>query len=106
VHAWLPRGPADPEGACDDVAAGDKAGQRVLANALEPWTEKYPHVPVEPRLVRGDPVRSLVAESAGAALTVVGTRGRGGLRGVLPGSPSRLLLRHAHCPVAVLRGPP
>ncbi|HYH32704.1 MAG TPA: universal stress protein [Pseudonocardia sp.] len=106
VHAWVPRGPAEPEGAVDDTAAGEEAGRRLLDDALERWIDKFPGVRVEPRLVRGHAAHTLVAESAGAALTVVGTRGRGCLRGALLGSVSRALLRHAHSPVAVLRTPP
>ena len=44
-----------------------------------------------------------VAEDIGAALIVIGSRGLGGLRRALMGSVSDAVLRHAHCPVMVVR---
>jgi nucleotide-binding universal stress UspA family protein len=76
---------------------------RLLSEALAGWCDKYPDVPVARKLVRARPVAALVAESAGAALVVVGSRGRGGFTGLLLGSVSRAVLHHADCPVAVVR---
>jgi nucleotide-binding universal stress UspA family protein len=104
VHAWNPRGPADLEGAVDDLGMGEETGRRVLDDAVGAWAARFPGVAVEPKLVRGPPAGALILESAGAALTVVGSRGRGGVRGTLLGSVSQMLLRHTHSPVAVLRG--
>ncbi|MFC4945147.1 universal stress protein [Pseudonocardia sp. GCM10023141] len=49
-----------------------------------------------------DPAQALVAESRGAALVVVGSRGRGHVRGTLLGSVSQAVVAHAHCPIAVV----
>jgi nucleotide-binding universal stress UspA family protein len=77
--------------------------RQVLAERLAGWSEKYPDVAVR-RLVAYDrPARALVGESGRAQLVVVGSRGRGGLHGMLLGSVSQALLHHAHCPVAVVR---
>jgi nucleotide-binding universal stress UspA family protein len=47
-----------------------------------------------------------VAEEIGAGLIVLGTRGRGGVGRALMGSVSDAVVRHAHCPVMVVRGEP
>jgi nucleotide-binding universal stress UspA family protein len=43
------------------------------------------------------------AEDAGVGLIVIGSRGRGGIRRALMGSVSDSVVRHAHCPVMVVR---
>ena len=45
-----------------------------------------------------------VAEEIGAGLIVLGSRGLGGIRRALMGSVSDSVVRHAHCPVMVVRG--
>jgi nucleotide-binding universal stress UspA family protein len=44
-----------------------------------------------------------LAEELGAGLVVVGSRGLGGIRRALMGSVSDSVVRHAHCPVLVVR---
>ncbi|MBB5898068.1 universal stress protein [Kutzneria kofuensis] len=46
--------------------------------------------------------RALLHEAVGAQLVVVGSHGRGGLRGLLLGSTSQALIQHSPCPVAVV----
>jgi nucleotide-binding universal stress UspA family protein len=45
-----------------------------------------------------------LAEELGAHLTVMGSRGRGGISRLLMGSVSDSVVRHAHCSVLVVRG--
>ena len=44
-----------------------------------------------------------LAEELDAGLTVVGSRGLGGVRRALIGSVSDSVVRYAHCPVLVVR---
>jgi nucleotide-binding universal stress UspA family protein len=44
-----------------------------------------------------------VAEDIEAGLIVMGSRGRGGVRRALMGSVSDSVVRHAHCPVMIVR---
>jgi nucleotide-binding universal stress UspA family protein len=56
-------------------------------------------------LKRGRPDREIVslAEEIGTGLIVMGSRGLGGIRRALLGSVSDSVVRHAHCPVLVVR---
>jgi nucleotide-binding universal stress UspA family protein len=44
-----------------------------------------------------------MAEELGAGLIVMGSRGLGGRRRALMGSVSDAVVRHAHCPVMIVR---
>jgi nucleotide-binding universal stress UspA family protein len=87
------------------VADSDEAGP-VLASAASRVQGRHPGLPVETRAVEGGAVQALAAESEGAALTVVGTRGFGGVSGLLAGSVSWRLTAHTHGPLLVVRGDP
>jgi nucleotide-binding universal stress UspA family protein len=87
-----------------DVTEADE--REVLAERLAGWAEKYPDVAVRRLVARDRPARALVEESGRAQLVVVGSRGRGGISGLLLGSVSQALLHHAACPVAVVQGAP
>jgi nucleotide-binding universal stress UspA family protein len=76
--------------------AGGKIAQRHLR--LSEHHPGFEHHPSD------DVVR--VAEEIGAGLIVLGSRGLGGVRRALMGSVSDSVVRHAHCPVMVVRGEP
>jgi len=69
---------------------------------LAGWRAKRPDVTIEDVAVVEHPAAALTAAGAQAQLLVVGTRGRGLVRGMLLGSVSQHLLRHAACTVAVV----
>jgi nucleotide-binding universal stress UspA family protein len=100
THVWW-TGPLSSVADGHSIAAG--AG-RALRDALEPWRQKNPDVPLTESLRHNANVaEELVDASTSAGLTVVGTRGHGGFAGLLLGSVSLSVAQHAHCPVAIVR---
>jgi nucleotide-binding universal stress UspA family protein len=86
----------------DPLEAQDEA-ERVLAEAVCGWTDKYPDVAVSRLAIHTlTPAAVLREAAAGAALIVVGSRGHGGFAGLLLGSVSRALVSHASSSVAVV----
>ena len=61
---------------------------------------------VQRSVLRGYPTRMLLDAAADADLLVVGSRGRGGMAGLLLGSVSQHVITHARCPVVVVRAEP
>ncbi|MBM2617888.1 universal stress protein [Actinoplanes sp. LDG1-06] len=111
VHAWqqplVPTGAGTLAAAATAGAASREewaaAAQRLLTDALVPWRATFPAVAAYERLVEGPAESAVTHETAGAALVVVGSRGRGQLAGLLLGSTSQALIRDSDCPVAVVR---
>jgi nucleotide-binding universal stress UspA family protein len=106
VRAWQPppvpwRTDVRPLVYDADELAG--AERQLAGQALAGWQEKHPDVPVTIRLMPSTPAHALITASAEAQLVVVGSRGRGGFRGLLLGSVARQLIHHARSPVAVVR---
>lgn len=75
--------------------------QRILDVAVDA-VDATGIAPVERKLATGNPAPTLVDEAKGAALLVVGSRGRGGFTGLLLGSVSQQVAHHAPCPVVII----
>ncbi|BCB89417.1 universal stress protein [Phytohabitans suffuscus] len=87
-----------------DLGQARTAADRLLAELLAGWTDKYPTVPVR-RMALYDvnPARTLLQACADAALAVVGANRHGTTTPQLLGHTARGLLDHAPCPVGVVR---
>ncbi|MBU3062405.1 universal stress protein [Nocardia sp. NEAU-G5] len=83
-------------------ADAEVAESAILAERLAGWQEKYPDVPVTRQTYLSAPAAKLQEYSKTAQLIVVGSHGRGGVRGLLLGSTSNYLVQHAYCPVMVV----
>ena len=62
----------------------------------------FPSMPITYWEAEGRPGAVLVEQSRGVQLLALGSRGRGGFRGLVMGSVSQQLLAHSPCPVGVL----
>lgn len=80
VHAWthpVSRGPGDMLPLVFDPVLVEAEEERLAAEALAGWCEKYPDVPVRRRLVREHTRHALIEAGTQACMTVVGRHGHG-----------------------------
>jgi nucleotide-binding universal stress UspA family protein len=102
VRAWSP--PTPRLRAYDfDEAVINAAEQAWVDDLLTQWRQKYPELVMTTEIVAGDPAHAMIEASRTAQIVVVGSRGRGGFRGLLLGSVSQHLIHHGECPVAIVR---
>ena len=102
LHAWSDVGIFPVVGM--DWHQYEDEGHEVLGERLAGWQEQYPDVTVRRRIVCDRPARWLIDESRRSQLVVVGSRGRGGVSGMLLGSVSTAVAESATAPVTVVRG--
>ena len=79
--------------------------QERVDEALAPVRERHTGVSFTTTIRQGGAARVVAEEAASARLLVIGSRGRGGVVGMLFGSVSRKLLNSVTVPVAVLNRP-
>ncbi|MGA4797597.1 universal stress protein [Streptomyces lavendulocolor] len=105
VHSWSP----PPFHGADSTPSGRTltagvaiAKDEALTEALLPWRQKFPSVPVTALCRLGRPARDLVDASQDAGLVVVGRRRRRARLGAHLGSVTHAVLHHCGSPVAVV----
>ncbi len=111
VHAFNPPDqttafPVVPEKGSDraDLEAERKKANDKLGRWLDESEVDLSDLDVEwSVLANNRATEVLIDRSKDADLVVVGSRGRGGFRGLLLGSTSEQVTRHARCPVLVVR---
>lgn len=113
ISAWNPPNPGwnlvVPPGAPPGAPLGidpeqiRRTEREALDETLAERIRAYPEVDLRPEVVLDSPAGALIDATGSAQLVVVGSRGRGGFRGLLLGSVSQQVMHHSACPVAVVR---
>lgn len=107
VRAWsLRTAPRPADYPANAVPSMDEFQQEVEQETAKLVAGKLgdpPKVRVEIHAVHSPSPQALLSASRGADLLVVGHRGRGGFAGLMLGSVAEQCVRHAACPVLVVR---
>ncbi|MFD7445950.1 universal stress protein [Streptomyces sp. NPDC059909] len=106
VRAWsLPALYAYSPGSmrlADEAGGLEPYEKKALEQALAPWRERFPDVPVTEHVEIGSAGQVLLSVTSGARLLVVGRRSGRSPVGTRIGSVAHAALHHAPCPVAVV----
>ena len=86
----------------DEAGGLEPYEKEALGEALRPWREHYPDVPVVEHVEMGSGGQVLLSVSGRAQLMVVGRRAHRTAVGARIGSVAHGVLHHAECPVAVV----
>ncbi|MCC5480809.1 universal stress protein [Streptomyces sp. NPDC059680] len=86
----------------DDAGGLEPYERQALADALRPWRERFPEVPVAEQVEMGSAGQVLLSAAGRAQLMVVGRRAHRTAVGARIGSVAHGMLHHAECPVAVV----
>lgn len=85
-----------------DTARFEEQERARLSEQLTGWQQRHPDVVAHTVVDHDRPATALLHYSTHASLVVVGTRGRGGLAGMLLGSTSHTLASYGSCPIMVV----
>ncbi|MER6558875.1 universal stress protein [Streptomyces sp. NPDC001027] len=86
----------------DEAGGLEPYEKKALSEALQPWRERFPQVPVVEHVEMGSAGQVLLSVSGRAQLMVVGRRAHRTAVGARIGSVAHGVLHHADCPVAVV----
>lgn len=86
----------------DEAGGLEPYETKALGEALRPWRERFPDVPVVEHVEMGSAGQVLLSVARRAQLMVVGRRARRTAVGARIGSVAHGVLHHAGCPVAVV----
>ncbi|KEI45989.1 universal stress protein [Saccharopolyspora rectivirgula] len=107
VRAWsirtAPRPAECPPNTMPSVEQFHRAVREDTERIVQKRLGDDPGVEVNLHIVHSPPPQALLEAARGAELLVVGHRGRGGFAGLLLGSVAEQCVRHAACPVLVVR---
>ena len=112
VRAWAlttaPRPDTWAPGYMPPLVDFEEATRKRLTADVADIVADHPDVQVSHQAAHGRPASILVDGSERADMLIVGPRGLGGFRGLVLGSVSEQVVRHAKCPVVVVheRGDP
>lgn len=110
VRSWsIDTAPRTPEYEFGYVSSFDEISAAVRAELqadTRASVEAHPSISVDYQAALGQSAEVLIGVAADARMLVVGSRGRGGFRSLLLGSVSEQCVRHASCPVLVVRPRP
>ncbi|EMQ99360.1 universal stress protein [Paeniglutamicibacter gangotriensis] len=99
--SWLPR--VALEDYTPDWAPEQDARDALEKSIVQAFGDALPKN-LEREVLMGPAAPNLIEVSKGAVMVVLGTRGRGGFKGLVMGSVSSSLAAHAKCPVLIHHG--
>ncbi|MFB4298511.1 universal stress protein [Actinomadura sp. NTSP31] len=105
VVPWLFDVPVDPRAGAMR-AWMLRGGEDILGHAVDRARARVPGLGVSGEQAGGQPAELLIERSGDGLMLVVGSRGLGGVGGLLLGSVALQAVSHARCPVVVVRSVP
>ncbi|MGW1627189.1 universal stress protein [Streptomyces sp. NPDC002172] len=104
VHAREGLPDHDTDANLPEIRVPQYHARRVLREALDVLSERYPQLYIAAEQVHRQPAPALLAEAADAELLVIGSRRTGGGSGFMSGSVALATVAHVDRPVVLVRG--